>query len=429
VSFASFSAVQSHLDTLGLFHMDFSPGRMEKALTALGLYDRMPICVQIVGTNGKGSTACFLESLARFHAVRTGLYTSPHLARVNERIRIDAVPLPEDLWPRPAGAVHTACPELTYFEFLTVLAVAVFVEHKVECVIMEAGLGGQYDATTAVPADLVCFTPMAVDHAAILGPTLRRIAADKSRAMRRGGSALAAPQRTEAGRILREEAGRKDCDLVVIDETRLADMRGRMLGLAGPHQRINAALAMEAWRRLAALLGRATDPAREDAALAAAFIPGRLQSIPARQEFPPLLLDGAHNPHGMDSLETALKLDGIVPRAVIFACMADKDPAMLAAVNRMAGHCPLLLPELPGNARAAGARDLARRFAGRSAPLMLADDLARALAATRTFPARESASPVVVCGSLYLLGEFFRRWPEYLVPSPNQSGGKAPCSL
>jgi dihydrofolate synthase/folylpolyglutamate synthase len=104
---------------------------------------------------------------------------------------------------------------------------------------------------------------------------------------------------------------------------------------------------------------------------------------------------------------------------------------MFAAVNRMAGDCPRLLPALPGNARAAGARDLARRFTGRSAPLMLEGDLLRALAATRAFPARTfsartfsargSASPVLVCGSLYLLGEFFRRWPEYLCRPALQS--------
>lgn len=182
--FGNFNDIQKHLDSLGLFHMDMGLSRVRRAMAALGL-TRPPFrVVQILGTNGKGSTAAFLASLCTAHGCKTGLYTSPHFVSPEERIRIDGTPWPGARWPEPANAVMAAAPDLTYFEFLTVLALLVFAREKAEVAILEAGLGGRYDATTAVDADMLCFTPMAMDHKDVLGPTLTHIATDKAGAVR-----------------------------------------------------------------------------------------------------------------------------------------------------------------------------------------------------------------------------------------------------
>ena len=182
--FTTIDQIWEHLDGLGFFHMDLSLTRMETALSRLGLSRPPFVVAQIVGTNGKGSTSAFLDSLSRAHGCRTGLYTSPHFLSPCERIRIDGVPLQEDLWPELATEVYAARPDLTYFEFLTVLAILAFARQGVQLAVMEAGLGGAHDATTALASDLTCFAPVAMDHAAILGPTLRDIALEKCGAIR-----------------------------------------------------------------------------------------------------------------------------------------------------------------------------------------------------------------------------------------------------
>ena len=245
--FTTIDQIWEHLDGLGLFHMDLSLTRMETALSRLGLSRPPFVVAQIVGTNGKGSTSAFLDSLSRAHGCRTGLYTSPHFLSPCERIRIDGVPLQEDLWPGLTTEVYAARPDLTYFEFLTVLAILAFARQGVQLAVMEAGLGGAHDATTALASDLTCFAPVAMDHAAILGPTLRDIALDKCGAIRPRVPVVSAPQFPAAEEVLRRQAERLAAPLHIVEP-----LPGNMpLGLAGPHQRINAAVALHAWQALA----------------------------------------------------------------------------------------------------------------------------------------------------------------------------------
>jgi len=408
--FTHFSDIKAHLDKLGLFHMDLGLGRMEQALSALGLNraggQTAPV-VQIVGTNGKGSTATFLDRLAREHGLNSGLYTSPHLLRVNERIRLQGTSLADGHWPELATAVHTACPALTYFEFLTVLAVLAFTRAGLDCLILEAGLGGHHDATSAVDADLVCFTPIAMDHAYILGPDLEHIAADKAKAMRSGGLALTVPQRPEVMHCLRTEAAHKNCTLLEVGNYSLPGKPG----LAGPHQHDNAALALAAWRSLARQYRWPVDADAEIRGLARAFIPGRLQRVPGKDGLPPMLLDGAHNAHGLDSLHQALDTLSIRPRALLFTCLADKDTSdMLPLVQRLGTGCPILVPGLPGNTRARSAAELAAALGKNSRPCA---DARTALAEAARLPGKDD-EPVLICGSLYLLGEVFQMFPHLL---------------
>ena len=168
----------------------------------------------------------------------------------------------------------------------------------VQLAVMEAGLGGAHDATTALASDLTCFAPVAMDHAAILGPTLRDIALDKCGAIRPRVPVVSAPQFPAAEEVLRRQAERLAAPLHIVEP-----LPGNMpLGLAGPHQRINAAVALHAWQALAPRLHVTPRPDAVARGLARAFVPGHLQSVPATDQHPPLLLDGAHNAHGMAAL-------------------------------------------------------------------------------------------------------------------------------
>ena len=245
--FCSLQDVLRHLDALGLFHMDLGLDRMRRVLRALKL-ERPPfVVVQVAGTNGKGSTSAFLGALCAAHGCRTGLYTSPHFVSPEERIRINGTPVPGTAWPGPANRIVAASgEELTYFEFLTVLALLLFREAGVEVAILEAGLGGRHDATTAVTADIVCFTPIAMDHAAVLGPTLGDSARDKAGAIRSGAPVLTAPQFPAAAQAL--TAAATACGAELSAAPPLPPGWLPHLGLAGAHQLINAGLALAAWQ-------------------------------------------------------------------------------------------------------------------------------------------------------------------------------------
>lgn len=357
--FNNFTQIERHLDSLGLFHMDMGLDRMRRALSALGLTRPPFVTVQILGTNGKGSTAAFLSSLCAAHGLRTGLYTSPHFISPTERIRVDGQPWPQELWAAQANKVMSAAPELTYFEFLTVLALLAFKEEQVDVAILEAGLGGSHDATTAISADMLCFAPIAMDHKDILGPTLSAIAADKAGAIRSAAPVYSARQFPQAARAIEAAALAQKAALIWAD----AVDASLELGLLGPHQRNNAGLALTAWQQLAPMLGKNPQDTRlQKQGLAQAFIAGRLQYVPATDSMPPLLLDGAHNPHGMAALIKALQQTGHEPAAAVFSCLGDKDWQTAAGMlKKQLGGASIFVPTLD-NPRAASAHDIVLFF-------------------------------------------------------------------
>ena len=418
--FTTIDQIWEHLDGLGFFHMDLSLTRMETALSRLGLSRPPFVVAQIVGTNGKGSTSAFLDSLSRAHGCRTGLYTSPHFLSPCERIRIDGVPLQEDLWPGLATEVYAARPDLTYFEFLTVLAILAFARQGVQLAVMEAGLGGAHDATTALASDLTCFAPVAMDHAAILGPTLRDIALDKCGAIRPRVPVVSAPQFPAAEEVLRRQAERLAAPLNIVEP-----LPGNMpLGLAGPHQRINAAVALHAWQALAPRLHVTPRPDAVARGLARAFVPGRLQSVPATDQHPPLLLDGAHNAHGMAALLAHVRQSGLRPRAAIYSCLGDKDwhPALML-LKRALGDAPLFIPALHNERAADAAQVVAAANPAAPAHATLLPDVRNALDAVRDLPGDDRA-PVIISGSLYMLAEFYGLYPHLLEQPASARGAK-----
>ena len=422
ISFSSCADILRHLDGRGFFHMDLSLHRMDDALRALGLTRPPFVTAQVLGTNGKGSVSTFLSSLARAHGIRVGLYTSPHFVLPDERIRLDGRPIPCAAWVDAANDVVRCGPDLTYFEFLTVLAAALFAREGVSLAVMEAGLGGRYDATTALAADVLAYAPIAMDHAAVLGPTLRHIAVDKAAAIRSAAPVFSAPQFPVAAGELRAAAARRGAPLVFVPP--LDD--DLPLGLAGAHQRVNAGLALAVWKQLAPRLGVAADDAAAQArGLASAFIPGRLQRVERARlpgddlPLPPLLLDGAHNAHGMQALVRHLRERGLRPRAVLYSCLGDKDWQPAAALlHGAAGGAPFFVPGLH-NERAADAAEVARFLDRRaSGAAVVADDVPTALRRAAAVPPPEGAAPdrapVLICGSLYLLSELYACLPSLL---------------
>jgi dihydrofolate synthase/folylpolyglutamate synthase len=328
-----------------------------------------------------------------------------------ERIRINGGTLSEERWVELARRVLPVVPGLTYFECVCLMAALAFAEEGVQLAVMEAGLGGRFDATSALPANVVCFTPIGRDHADVLGNSLRDIAGNKAEAMRQHTPAITARQSPEALACLLDASRAAESPLLRAEEL-CAIPRDWKLGLRGAHQRENAVLALAAWTELAA---RRNWPVREERVregLEKAFIAGRLQSIPAGRALPDMLLDGAHNAHAFAVLREALRELGIQPRAVIFSCLADKDlEDMAPLVLDLAMGAPLLIPPVSAGERAAPQTRIAAAFGGATASVMpsLQAAIERA-GAGDTSP----WSPVLICGSLYLLAEFFTLYPEYM---------------
>lgn len=407
MTFPSFAHFQAHLDSLGLFSMRLGLERMHEALKRLDLVRPRAVVAHVVGTNGKGSTSGFLEALARAHGLRTGLYTSPHLVGVRERIRVDGRMLSEDRWTRAANAVMGRCADvgLTYFELLTVMALHLFGQEGVDLVVLEAGLGGTHDATCAVAADLAVMTPVGMDHEQILGPTLADIARDKAGAMGRcpAVNGLQDPQvldilgQAGAGQPL---ACLADCRagagfLVPMDPAPVPLTSARLPGHP-PYQLQNAALALLAWSKVAREQGWKSDAALCTQTLGQTRFAGRFRRHGR------VLVDGAHNPMGLAALCDALAGERF--DRLVFQAMRDKtqDPAILDRLRRLADE--IVIPALPGLERACEPADLAARF-GRGA--RVAPDLASALA---------GEGRILLCGSLYLVGEYYALHPEHLEP-------------
>ncbi len=390
--------------------------------------------VLIAGTNGKGSTSALLAAMATAAGYRTGLYTSPHLETVRERLRIDGRAVSEDrladLLARVLGAADHA-PEddaeasgpPTYFEALTAAAFLWFAEEGVELAVLEVGLGGRLDATNLAAPLLSLITSIGLDHQEYLGDTLAAIAREKAGILRRGRPALAWIEAAEPAAAVRAVAAEVGADLrfappeVKIEriETRASEVGQRVLlatpagrydlaiGLAGVHQAKNLGLAVRAAEVLAAAGFPRIDASAIVRGAAACRWPGRLERI-VLPEGRRVLLDAAHNPDGARTLGDYLAAAG-EPVDLLFGVLADKDARGILA--HLAPHVRRFVFTTPESPRALDPASLAALLPARTPPPEILVEPEPGAALTRALALADGRT-VVACGSIFLIGEVRR---------------------
>ncbi len=386
--------------------------RMQEALEELGHPELRLRSVQVAGTNGKGSTCAFLAAMLRAAGHRVGLYTSPHLVRVNERIQVGGLPIDDDALGSRVVEVLRRSPAAagaTYFELGTLVALEHFAREQVEVAVLEVGLGGRLDATTTARPRLTAVTRVGLDHMEFLGDTVEAIAREKAAIFRRGVPAVVGEQRPEALAALETVAAwvgapllaeGRDFSLDALGRYRGPDLalEGLALGLHGEHQHHNAAVAVTC-ARLLDRQGVAVGPDAIRTGLQRTRWPGRLEQVPGH---PPLLLDGAHNEDGVAALRAALDAPPYAGRTVhlVFGVVSDKrvEPMLRALLPRCASAALAPVPT-PRSLDPAGYLALARSLC----PVVEAVPSAAAgLEAARRRAGRDCW--VLIAGSLYLVG-------------------------
>jgi len=414
----------ARLEPLGI-RLDLADFR--RLLAACGSPERRLATVVVGGTNGKGTVSALLDSMARSAGLRVGLYTSPHLERWEERIRIDGSEIPAaDLGDRLDDVVRAAAqaelPLPTVFEALTAAALLHFVERPVDLAVLEVGMGGRLDATNVTNPLVTVVTRIALDHREWLGDDLAAIAREKAGIFRREVAAVVAQQEGEAGGALAaaaDDAGaplRRVTDEVVDLEAEWRGLAGHRvtlrtrrrdyrfeLPLAGEHQIGNLATAVVAGEILGERFPE-LDRAAMERGVAAVRWPARLERIPLLR--PPLdvLLDAAHNPDGCAALLRFLDRLGR-SYVLLFGALADKDvEAMLPPLAAAAVGVVLTRPE---SARAREPESLLG-FLRAGATASVEPTAAAALAAALRIAASGGVDLVVACGSIVVAGAIRR---------------------
>jgi dihydrofolate synthase/folylpolyglutamate synthase len=412
---------ERYLLGLELFGMRFGLDRMRRMLTVLGAPQERFASIHVVGSNGKSSTTRMIAALLSAHGQRTGSYLSPHLVSFNERVRVEA----HDVTPaRFAAAVeaarHAAArvdrtlepgDRVTQFEALTAAALFELAEARVEVAVVEAGLGGRWDATNVIPSRVQVLTNVGLEHTRWLGPTVADIAREKLDVVQRGGTLVVGPglhpdARAVAERVVAERAAR----LLVAPAAPPAALR---LRAAGTFQRTNFALACAAAE---AFLAHPLEAAAVAATAASILVPGRLETVGER---PLTLLDGAHNPAGFVALAASLRELLYGRRLVaVLSVLDDKDAAaMLSELLPLCAEGVATASAHPRTLPPATLQSLAAQLARPSAPggaarprshplLHVEADPRRALARARELAGPEGV--VLATGSFYLLADLKR---------------------
>jgi dihydrofolate synthase / folylpolyglutamate synthase len=373
--------------------VDMGLERVRVELGRLGDPQKRFAAVQIAGTNGKGSTAAMAEAILRGAGLRTGLTTSPHLARFTERIRVAGIEVDGDrLAALDERIVATGVP-LTYFEIATVLAFLAFAEAGVEIAVLETGLGGRLDAVTTSEPLATAITSIGFDHQSYLGDTLGAIAREKAGILKPNVPCFLGRLPEEAHAEIARRANEVGAPLRYLGRDFSPPVGP--LALAGPHQRANAALALALARAAAARLGRPLEPSTVADALAHTVWPGRLERIGDD-----LLLDCAHNADGARALAAALPDLAAGRRVVLLMSVAeDKQPrAIFEALGPLAHTLVATRADSP---RALSAEALALEAARFVARRVAVADPWDALAEARR---RAAGGVVVICGSMFLVG-------------------------
>lgn len=429
VDLSSYEAARDWLYSLKNVGPRYGIDRMERLAALLGQPQRSYPCIHVAGTNGKGSTCAMLEAVLRDRGLKVGLATSPHLVRQGERIQVDRRILEEErifqyvreLLPL-AQEIARADPELhpSFFEFMTAIAFVHFQREQVDAAVVEVGLGGRLDATNVLDPELAIVSSIGLDHCEILGDTLEQIAREKAGIIKPGKPVVIGMLPPEAEREIERICAERGCALFKVSDRFGSDLAAYPeTRLKGGYQRINAGIALLAAEVLQARFG--LDLARARAAIRDARWPGRWEeaTLPSGRK---IVFDVSHNPEGARWLDENLarlvaESGGARPDVVMGVLGADRAASLVPTAAKWARSLTFVQPQQP---RACSFETLEglvpRSFSG---PV-------RRSRVDTIFPSRGVCAldeaienPLVVTGSIYLIGEI---WDRFLEEAPLGQG-------
>jgi len=401
--------------------MDLTLGRVWRLLEALdNPQEKLPPVIHIAGTNGKGSTQAMIRAGLEGAGKSVHAYTSPHLARFHERIRLAGELITEAHLTEILDECYTSNggETITYFEITTVAGLLAFARNKADFTLLEVGLGGRLDATNVVVPELSIITPISIDHEQFLGDTLTKIATEKAGIIKRGVPVVVGPQPDEAMEVIEAIAARLGAPVIAHGQHwHVSEERGRLIyqdesglldlplpALPGAHQYQNAGAALAALRQL-----QMPETAFE-AAMTNVTWPARMQRLSdgpfaARVPEAELWLDGGHNPAAAEALATHLA--GLPKRPLHLICgmLNTKDASgYMEPLARVADT--LTGVSIPGEPNTLPAEETAR-FA--AAAGMITDTAENVDSALKKLAESDTKARILICGSLYLAGEVLRR--------------------
>ena len=387
---------------------------IRRLLSALGSPQKNYLKIQVAGTNGKGSVCAFLDSICLQAGINAGVFTSPHLVSITERVRIGGAEVSEDHFAKIATRTREVSEQLvskgeldtvpTYFEQVTAIALLAFAEANVEVAILETGLGGRFDATTAANAEICAITRIDLDHQEYLGNTIAEIAAEKAAIIRADSKVVVGDQTDDAMQVILARCSEVGVQPRLSTEMTASTKKAHSLplvflpeslGLAGRHQVENAKVAIVVAEGLKERFPISTQNIIDG--LLKARNPGRLEWIGS------FLLDGAHNIGGAKALRAYLDEYVVRPVTIVFAAMKDKDVSEIARV--LFPKAEKIVLTQPANSRAMTAEELAHAI-----PSEIDDDrLVRTRSVSEALTVAQEVSAddgiILIAGSLYLVGE------------------------
>ncbi|MGA9543523.1 MAG: folylpolyglutamate synthase/dihydrofolate synthase family protein [Candidatus Sulfotelmatobacter sp.] len=421
----------------------FDLAHMRVLLNALDHPERRFPSVLIAGTNGKGSTAATLASILRVSGLKTGLYTSPHLVRINERIRINGAEISDDDFAALQGEIDLVAEKLvgqgelpwhpSFFEMMTAIAFEYFARQKVDLAVLEVGMGGRLDATNVADPRVSVITDIALDHQKFLGNTVGEIAREKVGIIRPGGAVVTLPQQPEANDVIGNtilDLGARAVNAVpyvppvspgstqylvpgseqggFVYRYPLAVLGEEILvetPLVGRHQLRNVALAVAASVELKQQGFTGVTAKSIARGIRETRWPGRFQVIAARAGWPEVVLDVAHNPAGAWALRSALS-ERYEDRPLIFVFGAMRDKAISEMTEILFPLAERVIATRPENPRAASAEEIQRAAERTGIDVETVEDVKLALERARVLAGAKAV--VVITGSIYLVGEVMR---------------------
>jgi dihydrofolate synthase/folylpolyglutamate synthase len=413
---SDYAATQEYLFSLKAKGVKFGVDRMRALVAALGHPERAVPVIHLAGTNGKGSVAAMLEAIFSAAGRRTGLYTSPHLVKLGERVQVgreilteaEIVAYTEELGPA-AAEIGLGCADdhPSFFEFMTAMAFLQFKRRCCDIALIETGLGGRLDATNVVVPEVAVITSIGLDHCEMLGNTIAEIAAEKAGIIKEGRPVVMGRVPPEAEAVIRRVAAERGAAVHSVREVFGDDLAGYPTSaFEGDYQRWNAATAVlvarcmhERWRLTPEVIARGLNAARW---------PGRWQrtTIGGR----PLILDASHNPEGAGVLEQQLRAlveeTGRRPVVVTGVLGAARARPLLETISRYAAEIHLVMPQ---QSRASGFEELETLIPASFSGVVKRTKVADVFPDAQTCTVGGPTDTVVVTGSIYLLGEVMAR--------------------